>query len=497
MTSSVAATIYCRISDDTRGEGLGVERQEKECRALCERLGFEVREVIVDNDMSATTGKVRPGFERLLKSEPEAIVCWHTDRLVRITKDLERVIDLGVNVYAVQAGHLDLSNPAGRAVARTVTAWATYEGEQKAERQKAAHRQRVEKGLPWWPSRPFGFHKDTTHHPVEAPLLAEAYKKIAAGASLYSVVREWNQRGVTTPKGNQWRSANLRSILTNPRNAAIATYNGQEVGKASWEPITDEVTFRAVVRILNQPGRKPNDSSRRTGLLTGLIQCECSGRMRVASQKHRGKTYKYYRCERQDNSWPQDALDERVREALIYALDNSDVATLTGSENAAEDAAALSAEADRLREVIEGLLEDRIAGVLTREQWQRAHDKATEQLREVEQRMESVGQAASIPAWALDAGNVREHLLSRANEDEIRALIGKVFGRILVGKRGRGAGRGDLPWQRLNAERNATALRFRFTLLDAYDEETGMPLSAERVLQGAVIETRTRGRSLG
>ncbi|WP_183069059.1 recombinase family protein [Streptomyces sp. gCLA4] len=82
-------------------------------------------------------------------SRPEAVVCWHTDRLVRVTKDLERVIALGVNVHAARAGHLDLSTPAGRAVARTVTAWATYEGEQKAERQALANLQAAKAGKPY------------------------------------------------------------------------------------------------------------------------------------------------------------------------------------------------------------------------------------------------------------------------------------------------------------------------------------------------------------
>src|SRR5690349_13464343 len=130
----VKASIYVRISLDKTGEGLGVERQEQACRELCEHKGWEVREVFCDNDISATTGKRRPGFEALLASDPDVIVVWHIDRLVRLSRDLERVIDLGVNIHGVTAGHIDLSHPGGRAVAKTITAWAQYEGEQKAER---------------------------------------------------------------------------------------------------------------------------------------------------------------------------------------------------------------------------------------------------------------------------------------------------------------------------------------------------------------------------
>jgi DNA invertase Pin-like site-specific DNA recombinase len=35
MNSTRRAAIYCRISQDRGGAGLGVARQEEDCRALC------------------------------------------------------------------------------------------------------------------------------------------------------------------------------------------------------------------------------------------------------------------------------------------------------------------------------------------------------------------------------------------------------------------------------------------------------------------------------
>src|SRR5690606_41100616 len=138
----------------------------------------------VDNHLSATTAVERPAFERLLKSRPDAIVVWHIDRLVLVSEDLERVLALKVNVHAVTSGHIDLSNPAGRAVARTVIAWANYEGEQKGERQRAASRQRAQQGRPWWPQRPFGFEMDGSHRQDEKEALRGAYGDLLAGKPL-------------------------------------------------------------------------------------------------------------------------------------------------------------------------------------------------------------------------------------------------------------------------------------------------------------------------
>src|SRR5258705_9485584 len=111
------AFIYLRISEDKTGEKAGVERQLEDCTALAKRERATVVEVFCDNDISAYSGKRRPDFENLLdamKNEPGALViCWHTDRLYRSMKDLERFIEIAeaarISIKSVTSGELDLS----------------------------------------------------------------------------------------------------------------------------------------------------------------------------------------------------------------------------------------------------------------------------------------------------------------------------------------------------------------------------------------------------
>jgi DNA invertase Pin-like site-specific DNA recombinase len=120
------AVIYSRISDDPRGKAAGVERQADECRALAATRGVDVVDVIVDNDISATSGKRRPGFERVTElvraGVVDTIVVWHTDRLYPLPRDLEPLIALAdsrpVRFLTVAASELDLNTPSGRMVAR-------------------------------------------------------------------------------------------------------------------------------------------------------------------------------------------------------------------------------------------------------------------------------------------------------------------------------------------------------------------------------------------
>lgn len=81
--------IYCRISLDATGEELGVTRQLEDCKALASSLGWEVLEVYVDNDISASSGKIRPQYRAMLSAikagEIQAVIAWHPVRLDHLT----------------------------------------------------------------------------------------------------------------------------------------------------------------------------------------------------------------------------------------------------------------------------------------------------------------------------------------------------------------------------------------------------------------------------
>jgi len=383
-------TIYCRISLDRTGESLGVERQETECRAYCERQGWAVREVIVDNDISATSGKVRPGFERLLTSEPEAVVVWHTDRLVRLSRELERVIDLRVDVYALHAGHLDLSNPAGRAVAKTVTAWAQYEGEQKGLRQRASHTQRAAQGRPWWTKRPFGYELDGTLRVHEAAALSAAYTEfVARRMTLSEIARQWNEAGLTTTGGKPWTQANLRQVLANPRNAAIRMQHGREVGPGQWSPVVDGETFRAAQVIFRDPARNHGGGGRRKGLLVGVALCgKCGSTMRLSTNGRQVKadepTYRrVYSCsQNQCTSHPIAEVDAYVGTIMQETLrDPRFVTTVTGDGGATER---LMAEREALTVSMKGLGEDYADGLLSRDEFRSLRRRQQQRLDSLE-----------------------------------------------------------------------------------------------------------------
>src|SRR3954454_10277896 len=120
------AAVYCRISSDPKGLGLGVERQREDCHALAERHGWRIAGTFIDNDVSAYSGKPRPQYAALMEAvqagEVDVVVAWDPDRLHRSPAELEAFIvaveRAGVDVVTVQAGQWDLSTASGKLVAR-------------------------------------------------------------------------------------------------------------------------------------------------------------------------------------------------------------------------------------------------------------------------------------------------------------------------------------------------------------------------------------------
>src|SRR3954469_2636912 len=194
------AVIYSRISRDREGAGLGVDRQRQECEALAEHLGWTVVASRSDNDLSAYSGKPRPGYRALLDDlehgRADAVVVWHTDRLHRRPVELEEYIDVcdprGVITQTVKAGPLDLATPSGRMVARMLGSAGRYEVEHMIERQQAAKLQAATAGRWKGGRRPFGYEPDgVALREAEAAEIRRATDDLLAGMSLHAIARDW------------------------------------------------------------------------------------------------------------------------------------------------------------------------------------------------------------------------------------------------------------------------------------------------------------------
>lgn len=295
---SKRAAIYCRISRDAEQEGLGVGRQEEDCRALVAREKWTLIEPpFVDNDISASTlsKKHRPRYEALLEAaragQIDVIVAYSNSRLTRRLLELQALIDLhdkhGVRIHTVVSGSDDLSTADGRMTANIKASVDQAEAERTAERLKRAFLAKAQTGAVNQGTRPFGWDDSKRNlHPKESRLLRKAIEDVIDGVPTREIARRWNKAGVTTTRGKAWNHTAVRQVLRNPRLAGWRTHqkaiardaSGQPV-RGVWTPMVDQGTFDALQAALD--GRRPK--TRRGAqkyLLSGVARCgACGSRM--------------------------------------------------------------------------------------------------------------------------------------------------------------------------------------------------------------------------
>jgi len=205
---TTTAGIYVRISYVRDGSVLGVDRQEPPCRELAARRGWTVAgPVYTDNDLSAYSGKRRPGYEQLLADAKAgklgAVIAWDADRLTRQPIENEGLIELAER-YGVQlatvTGEYDLATPSGRLHFRIKGAIARHESEHKAERIILWHGQRAQAGHWHGGRRPFGYRyvkgEGLVLDDAEAAAIGDAAVRILHGGKLTAIARDWRARGL-------------------------------------------------------------------------------------------------------------------------------------------------------------------------------------------------------------------------------------------------------------------------------------------------------------
>jgi site-specific DNA recombinase len=372
------AAIYVRQSQDKSGEALAVGRQQDECQELCERNGWDVGQVYRDNDSSATTGKLRPEWAKLLvdldAGRHDVLVCWHTDRLYRRLRDLVDLVEIAerrsLRIASVKAADIDLSTPAGRMLAGMLGHAARYEVEQKGARQVAANRARARNGVVLWSRRPFGFDRHGSDiHVVssEAAEILKAAERVLAGDTLASIATDLNARGVSTSTGGPWSVVGLKRILLNPRIAGRVTYCGEDMGEGA-PAIIDAEAAERLSGILRDPRRRTAHSVQVKHLLSGIVLCGRDGERMLATSGQSGKErvrYAAYRCRRCTLMRKTEPVDEVVVAAVVARLSRPDAAQLFGADEA--DVRAMRGHLVELRDRRDGLAALLADGLLTPE----------------------------------------------------------------------------------------------------------------------------------
>lgn len=371
MSRPLVVDLYARLSQcPTDGSLEKVDTQLEDCRAVAGRNGWTIGREHRDNSLSAwRRGVRRPGWEALLarveSGEVDGVVCWHTDRLLRQPRDLERLIDLGDKrglLLASAYGEHDISNSDHRLAMRINAAVACKSSDDTSRRLKRRFATMREAGMSNGGARAFGFpgRDRTTKEPVpvvqverERAALRRAAEDVAHGAvSLAGVAALWNEQGLRSATGAEWTSLTVRQVLERPRNAGLVEHNGVAVSRMPGEPILDQDLHDQVQAVFagRRRGRVPGEAY----LASGIVLCGGCGKQ-LSGRPHSG-TYpdgeprRQYHCHGGHGGCGKLAADQRRVDATLrtFAL-----GSLGDPAHVARLAAAAAETARRATEIAE------------------------------------------------------------------------------------------------------------------------------------------------
>lgn len=290
--------IYTRVSHHRQvTEGHGLETQEARCRAYAQLEGWEVVKVYTDKGVSG--GKEnRPGLDALRAniSDYDRVICFKLSRLGRNARDVHNRIgefqDHGVEVVFVEDG-LDTSRAADKLVIGILAAVAEMEADNNREHATAGMEEAAARGIWQGGAAPYGYQvsEDTGQLELDPDAVDALHRMVdltLAGKTTQEVADTLNASGSRPPRGDLWKSAEIRRTLR--REAMVGRLEWAGIEIEAPEVISTEV-YEQVLRILDQTSLKRSRSD--VWPLSERTLCSCGGYL-IAAGRRNG--IRYYRC---------------------------------------------------------------------------------------------------------------------------------------------------------------------------------------------------------
>ena len=301
------AVIYARYSSDNQREA-SIEGQVRECLEYAGRNNYTVVAQYIDRALSARTAD-RPEFQRMISDSEkglfDTVLVWKIDRFSRDRYDSafykHTLKKNGVKVVSVKENITD--TPEGIILEAMLEGMAEYYSAELSEKIKRGQKENALKCKYNGGALPIGYTVDENHYyqidPVTAPVVADAFKHYAEGATMQEITDEMNLHGIRTNRGGKVTINSVTRMLHNRKY--IGEYQYADVVYPNGIPaIVSVELFERVQERMAQTKKAPaKHKAEDEYLLTTKLYCGKCGCFMVGesgTSHMKDRVHRYYKC---------------------------------------------------------------------------------------------------------------------------------------------------------------------------------------------------------
>jgi DNA invertase Pin-like site-specific DNA recombinase len=299
--------------------------QEAKIRAYADAHGYQLGRILSELNRSGSSTQrpqLQTALDRIERGESDGIIVTRLDRFGRTVTDALRTLE-AIEAAGAKLVSLDSSGGFGRALSTILFAFAELELTRLADSTRAAHGRAVRRGIHPSSYTPAGYLRHTTGElrpdPRDGPLVAQAFRLRADGATYAEVARFLEQARVTSCRGSHhWTGKGVYELFQNPVYLGEA-YSG-ETRNVSAHPA---LVRRAVWLAAHAASARARANAHGKTLLAGLARC--GGCCHALSHNAGGQSgNRVYRCLRRfsagDCTTPAYAAAAELERAVVEGL---------------------------------------------------------------------------------------------------------------------------------------------------------------------------------
>jgi site-specific DNA recombinase len=328
MENKKIAVIYARYSSDNQ-RSESIDAQIRAIKEYARRKEYEIVGTYIDRAKSGTTDK-RPEFLRMIKDSCRGdfnIVLVH--KLDRFSRDKYDAVTykrkLQKNGARVESVMEQLDNsPESIILESVLEGMAQYYSKNLARECMKGLKETALQCKHTGGSPPLGYDvdKETRHYIInehEAKAVKVIFEKYLENFTIPAIIKELNEFGYKTKKGEDFGLNSVRSILKNEKYCGVFVFNksaskdafGRRNGnkakddkdiiriKGGMPSIVTEDQYQRTQALMEtrRNGNQGKQKAKEIYLLSGIIKCSCGHAMYGNRRKPKGKPlYVSYRC---------------------------------------------------------------------------------------------------------------------------------------------------------------------------------------------------------